>query len=217
MQVTRRLVGAPLAAVFTQRVRHMPAVGVAAAQVPGGDADQRCRLVHFDEGQRKDDVLQKYLAGHDGSERVLFVGRAQEKTRVISSVRRRNRSPGPATRGWGAEARWSTISTCTASTPVGGRFPANRRPAARPTHQPRPDHRSRRVRRGQQRRGQQPHRHRRATRWRAALRRPPRTSPAGADTHADTVHVALITVAGVAQVPARPPAMDCCRALRAIT
>jgi hypothetical protein len=107
VQVTRRLVGAPLAAVFTQRVRHMPAVGVAAAQVPGGDADQRCRLVHFDEGQRKDDVLQKYLAGHDGSERVLFVGRAQEKTRVISSVRRRNRSPGPATRGWGAEARWS--------------------------------------------------------------------------------------------------------------
>lgn len=47
-------------------------------------------LVHFAKGQRKDDVMQEYLAGHDGSEGVLFVGRAQEKARVISSVRRRN-------------------------------------------------------------------------------------------------------------------------------
>jgi hypothetical protein len=47
-------------------------------------------LVHFAKGQRKDDVMQEYLARHDGTERVLFVGRAQEKARVISSVRRRN-------------------------------------------------------------------------------------------------------------------------------
>jgi hypothetical protein len=47
-------------------------------------------LVHFAKGQRKDDVAQEYLAGPDGSEGVLFVGRAQEKARVISSVRRRN-------------------------------------------------------------------------------------------------------------------------------
>jgi hypothetical protein len=51
-------------------------------------------LVHFGKGQRKDDVLQEYLAGHDGSEGVLFVGRAQEKTRAISSTRRRNRATG---------------------------------------------------------------------------------------------------------------------------
>jgi hypothetical protein len=42
-------------------------------------------LVHFAKGQRKDDVAHEYLAGHDGSEAVLFVGRAQEKTTVISS------------------------------------------------------------------------------------------------------------------------------------
>jgi hypothetical protein len=51
-------------------------------------------LVHFAKGQRKDDVLHSYLADHDGSEGVLFVGRAQEKTQVISSVRRRNKTTG---------------------------------------------------------------------------------------------------------------------------
>jgi hypothetical protein len=53
-------------------------------------------LVHFAKGQRKDDVLHEYLQGHDGSEGVLFVGRAQEKTRVISSTRRRNPVTGAA-------------------------------------------------------------------------------------------------------------------------
>src|SRR4051812_43362842 len=53
-------------------------------------------LVHFAKGQRKDDVLHEYLTGHDGSEGVLFVGRAQEKTTVISSVRRRNPVTGAA-------------------------------------------------------------------------------------------------------------------------
>ena len=56
-------------------------------------------LVQFAKGQRKDDVAHEYLAAHDGSERVLFVGRAQEKARVISSTRRRN----PAT---GASYAW---------------------------------------------------------------------------------------------------------------
>jgi hypothetical protein len=53
-------------------------------------------LVQFAKGQRKDDVTQQYLSGHDGSEQVLFVGRAQEKARVISSVRRRNPVTGAA-------------------------------------------------------------------------------------------------------------------------
>ena len=49
-------------------------------------------FLHFAKAkdQRKDEVMQEFLAGHDGSEGVLFVGRAQEKARVISSVRRRN-------------------------------------------------------------------------------------------------------------------------------
>jgi hypothetical protein len=56
-------------------------------------------LIMFAKGQRKDDVMQKYLAGHDGSERVLFVGKAQEKISVISSTRGRNRDTG-ATYAW---------------------------------------------------------------------------------------------------------------------
>jgi len=56
-------------------------------------------LVQFAKGQRKDDVAHEYLTGHDGTERVLFVGRAQEKARVISSTRRRNPATG-ATYAW---------------------------------------------------------------------------------------------------------------------
>lgn len=44
----------------------------------------------FASGQRKDEVTQKYLAGHDGSEGVLYVGIAQERATVWTSIRRRN-------------------------------------------------------------------------------------------------------------------------------
>jgi hypothetical protein len=45
-------------------------------------------LVHFAKDQRKDDLTQAYLAGHDGIERVLYVGRAQEKASVMRTERR---------------------------------------------------------------------------------------------------------------------------------
>jgi hypothetical protein len=45
-------------------------------------------LVHFTKGQRKDDLTQSYLAGHDGTEGVLYVGRAQEKASVMRTERR---------------------------------------------------------------------------------------------------------------------------------
>ena len=51
-------------------------------------------LVHFQKGQRKDDIAHCYLAGHDGSEGVLFVGRAQEKTQVFRTQKRRNPATG---------------------------------------------------------------------------------------------------------------------------
>jgi len=47
-------------------------------------------LVHFAKGQRKDQVAREYLEGHDGGERILFVGRAQEKTRVWRTGQRRD-------------------------------------------------------------------------------------------------------------------------------
>jgi hypothetical protein len=74
---------AQMTAAFVADIHHF----VAAHDLP---------LVHFAKGQRKDDVAHEYLANHDGSEGVLFVGRAQEKTTVISSVRRRNPVTGAA-------------------------------------------------------------------------------------------------------------------------
>lgn len=47
-------------------------------------------LIDFAKGQRKDDVAREYLASFDGEEGVLFVGRAQEKSRVFRTEKRRN-------------------------------------------------------------------------------------------------------------------------------
>jgi len=52
--------------------------------------DHGVDLVHFRKGERKDDIAHRYLAGHDGGEGVLFVGRAQEKTNVFRTQKRRN-------------------------------------------------------------------------------------------------------------------------------
>jgi hypothetical protein len=53
-------------------------------------------LIHFKKGERKDDIAHQYLAGHDGSEGILFVGRAQEKTNVFRTQRRHNPITGKA-------------------------------------------------------------------------------------------------------------------------
>jgi hypothetical protein len=45
-------------------------------------------LVHFAKDQRKDDITQSYLADHDATEGVLYVGRAQEKASVVRTERR---------------------------------------------------------------------------------------------------------------------------------
>src|ERR1700676_2569361 len=51
-------------------------------------------LVAFQKGQRKDDVTQKYLRGFREREGVLYVGKAQEKARVMRTERRRSRYTG---------------------------------------------------------------------------------------------------------------------------
>jgi hypothetical protein len=45
-------------------------------------------LVHFEKGQRKEDIAAEHLARFKHDEGVLFVGRAQEKTSVIRTERR---------------------------------------------------------------------------------------------------------------------------------
>lgn len=61
--------------------------------------DRFCRerdvpLIEFAKGQRKDDLALEYLAGFTGTEGVLFVGKAQEKTRVFRTEKRRNPATG---------------------------------------------------------------------------------------------------------------------------
>ena len=59
--------------------------------------DHGVDLVHFAKGQRKDDIAHDYLAAHDGkTEQILFVGRAQEKTRVYRTEKRVNPVTGKA-------------------------------------------------------------------------------------------------------------------------
>ncbi len=56
-------------------------------------------VVDFAKGQRKDDVAHEFLAEFDEPEGVLFVGRAQEKTTVFRTGKRRNPLTG-ATYPW---------------------------------------------------------------------------------------------------------------------
>src|SRR5579871_3126139 len=51
-------------------------------------------LVTFEKGQRKDDITQKYLRNFGKSEGVVYVGKAQEKARVMRTQRRRSRRTG---------------------------------------------------------------------------------------------------------------------------
>ena len=51
-------------------------------------------LVAFEKGQRKDEVTQRYLRRFRKSEGMLYVGKAQEKARVMRTERRRSRLTG---------------------------------------------------------------------------------------------------------------------------
>jgi hypothetical protein len=52
--------------------------------------DERVPWVDFVKGERKDDVAHAHLAGFDREEGVLFIGRAQEKTGLFRTEKRRN-------------------------------------------------------------------------------------------------------------------------------
>ena len=60
---------------------------------------QRVPVVQFRKGERKDDVAAEYLKKFKGEEGVLFIGKAQEKSRVFRTERRRNSKTG-ATYPW---------------------------------------------------------------------------------------------------------------------
>ena len=51
-------------------------------------------LITFEKGQRKDDITQKYLRKFKKNEGVLYVGKAQEKARIMRTERRRDKRTG---------------------------------------------------------------------------------------------------------------------------
>ena len=55
---------------------------------------QQIPVVQFQKGQRKDDVMKSHLARCHKSEGVLFIGKAQEKTPVFRTEKRRNPETG---------------------------------------------------------------------------------------------------------------------------
>lgn len=52
--------------------------------------EQGVDVVPFYKGQRKDDITQEYLSKFEQTEGVLYIGKAQEKARVMRTERRRN-------------------------------------------------------------------------------------------------------------------------------
>ncbi len=60
---------------------------------------EKVAVVPFQKGQRKDDVAAEYRKRFTGQEGVLFIGKAQEKTPVFRTERRRNEQTG-ATYPW---------------------------------------------------------------------------------------------------------------------
>ena len=56
-------------------------------------AEQGIEMVSFTKHQRKDDVTHQYLQQFDADEGVLYVGRAQEKARVVRTERKRSANP----------------------------------------------------------------------------------------------------------------------------
>ena len=57
---------------------------------------QEVPLIPFEKGQRKDDVMAAHLTRFAAPEGVVFVGRAQEKTPVVRTEKRRNPTTGQA-------------------------------------------------------------------------------------------------------------------------
>ena len=53
-------------------------------------------LITFEKGQRKDAVMAEHLKRFPAPEGVVFVGRAQEKTAVLRTEKRRNPTTGQA-------------------------------------------------------------------------------------------------------------------------
>ena len=84
---------------FASSVLMDPITKAFIAQMEQFGEQQEVPFVKFEKGQRKDDVAAAYRKKFTGQEGVLFIGKAQEKTPVFRTERRRNDLTG-ATYPW---------------------------------------------------------------------------------------------------------------------
>ena len=94
VQYIHRHLGLPVASTVTLS----PITKAFVASVHAFARDQQIPWVDFAKGQRKDDVAHEYLAAFEaagGTEGVLFVGRAQEKTTLFRTHKRYRQDGSP--------------------------------------------------------------------------------------------------------------------------
>jgi hypothetical protein len=77
-----------------------------AAKLESFTAQHEIPLVQFRKGQRKDDVMKEHLRKFPKHEGVVFVGKAQEKTSVFRTEKRRNPTTAGLTPGSCGPPRW---------------------------------------------------------------------------------------------------------------
>jgi len=81
-------------AKFASSALMLPITEAFVAKIEQFAKEQEVPLVAFQKHQRKDDVMKEHLATFAGTEGVLFVGKAQEKTGVFQTQRRKDPKTG---------------------------------------------------------------------------------------------------------------------------
>lgn len=110
------------------------------AEVKRFAATREVAWVEFGKGQRKDDVMHEHLASFDRSEGVVFIGRAQEKTNVFRTEKRRHPDGCPypwIVKSTGVVNQQQRLrdreTACESARAAGDRLLRQPAPAARPT------------------------------------------------------------------------------------
>jgi hypothetical protein len=67
---------------------------------------EKIPVIQFRKGQRKDDIATQQRRQFKKAEGVVFIGKAQEKTSVFRTERRRNEKTGVTYPGWCVRQPW---------------------------------------------------------------------------------------------------------------
>jgi hypothetical protein len=92
------------------------------SKLDGFATRHRIPVVQFRKGERKDEVMAEHLRRFFRDEGVVFIGKAQEKTPVFRTERRRNPNTGKPILGSFDPPRWSTTITSMQWIGISARF-----------------------------------------------------------------------------------------------